>query len=976
MSFRGRSRPRFGFRGAISSSRRSSTPEPRSPPPPEIEEKTTQDTSVSSAIILSSSSSSLSLPSTIQSREQSLEPQQQRRPTSRDIPTGIRSIGGTTRIQRPDYSKYPESRDYPIVRTSEYEPGKHGRKIELLANFMLLNVQPTIVHQYDLNFRFKNGEQQSGTVIPIAENERMQKFFARIIPQLVAKFIQINDNVFARLSQYVYDNGKNIYTTELIDTGILCKEFSDDINGRRKEFLVEISKVQTIDLSQIPEYYSGRISNISEVAINFLEILLQNICLKKYQFHRRNLYDCQNGLIRGPKQFIQFVQGFSTAVHRTQFGPSLNLHLKTSCMISLSAETLIQLIAMLLDGRDPRQLTSSSSSSRDLERINKILRGLDVYSRHMGRRMNYKIKGILSRKPNELSFEMRQNGNGSGGDGDGQEVRSITIKDYFMEKYHIELNNDYPVVQLIGRPNFYMPSELLIMNEKQFLNTSKIDSTIQNDLLHSSTNKPLIYLNNVTRFANEIAEIDPERMNHFGVDLQPRPVRFFGRIFDPIRCIGNQRNDRFASTISTAGGNSSSAAKWAFFSFDERFNRRDIDSFVHELKQTSRRFGLDLSNCLEQQLVPINQQNLNDVGNVFANILQHLPSCNLLIIALPQISLLYNMVKHFGDQKFGIVTQCLNVEKAKRRNRGYVENLLLKINGKLGGQNSYIDLNVLKALPLDPTKTMAIGIDVNHPGIGEKIQSSIACTIGSLDQHFTRYTASVRAQKQEKIEMISVLEEMINELLIEYEKYNKYLPENFIIFRDGIGDGQFLLAQNEIDQIRRAIRQKVRNGKLMYIVTQKRHQTRFVLSKPSGSMDRPIYNVPSGTIVDHTIIDPNYHMFYINSHFSPLGTSRPLKYVVLHNDYERRQMSQDDIQKFCFYLCHNCTRYRGGPIAMPVPVRYADLCAYRSKLHLEGQHASRQIPLECQEEFERHIIQQLNKLVKLNDKIKNTLFYC
>ena len=87
-------------------------------------------------------------------------------------------------------------------------------------------------------------------------------------------------------------------------------------------------------------------------------------------------------------------------------------------------------------------------------------------------------------------------------------------------------------------------------------------------------------------------------------------------------------------------------------------------------------------------------------------------------------------------------------------------------------------------------------------------------------------------------------------------------------------------------------------------------------------------------------------------------------------------MSQDDIQKFCFYLCHNCTRYRGGPIAMPVPVRYADLCAYRSKLHLEGQHASRQIPLECQEEFERHIIQQLNKLVKLNDKIKNTLFYC
>ncbi|OTF79025.1 hypothetical protein BLA29_002407 [Euroglyphus maynei] len=159
------------------------------------------------------------------------------------------------------------------------------------------------------------------------------------------------------------------------------------------------------------------------------------------------------------------------------------------------------------------------------------------------------------------------------------------------------------------------------------------------------------------------------------------------------------------------------------------------------------------------------------------------------------------------------------------------------------------------------------------------------------------------------------------ELLDEYEKHNKYLPENFIIFRDGIGEGQFEYAQNEIDQIRRAVRRRVTNGgKLLFIVTQKRHQTRFVMSKPMGSADRPIYNVPSGTIVDHTITDPNYCMFYINSHFSPLGTSRPLKYVVLHNDYERRQMTMDNIQKICFYLCHNCTRYRGGPIAMPIPV--------------------------------------------------------
>nr|XP_027200264.1 uncharacterized protein LOC113794345 [Dermatophagoides pteronyssinus] len=185
---------------------------------------------------------------------------------------------------------------------------------------------------------------------------------------------------------------------------------------------------------------------------------------------------------------------------------------------------------------------------------------------------------------------------------------------------------------------------------------------------------------------------------------------------------------------------------------------------------------------------------------------------------------------------------------------------------------------------------------------------------------------------------------------------------------------QYNIDFNFKDEDERRRRTKV--GKMVYIVTQKGHQTRFALTQPTGPSDRPLHNVPSGTVVDHTIIDPTYCMFFINSHFSPLGTSRPLKYVVLHNDYERRQMSMDDLQKICFYLCHNCTRYRGGPIAMPIPVRYADLCAYRSKMHLEAQHASKHIPAENQEEFERHVISKLNKLVKLNDNIKNSLFYC
>ena len=101
-----------------------------------------------------------------------------------------------------------------------------------------------------------------------------------------------------------------------------------------------------------------------------------------------------------------------------------------------------------------------------------------------------------------------------------------------------------------------------------------------------------------------------------------------------------------------------------------------------------------------------------------------------------------------------------------------------------------------------------------------------------------------------------------------------------------------------------------------------------------------------------------------------------MKYVVLHNDYERRKMNMDDLEKLCFYLCHNCTRFR-GPIAMPVPVRYADLCAYRAKVHVEAQIEKLCMPhgQTMQADYEKKLIGRLNELVKIHETIKRVLYY-
>ena len=56
----------------------------------------------------------------------------------------------------------------------------------------------------------------------------------------------------------------------------------------------------------------------------------------------------------------------------------------------------------------------------------------------------------------------------------------------------------------------------------------------------------------------------------------------------------------------------------------------------------------------------------------------------------------------------------------------------------------------------------------------------------------------------------------------------------------------------------------------------------------------------------------------------------------------------------------------------------ADLCAYRSKLHIEAQRDMVDTTgyTGKLEEIETEIIKQLNEMVKVNDKLKDRLYYC
>lgn len=112
------------------------------------------------------------------------------------------------------------------------------------------------------------------------------------------------------------------------------------------------------------------------------------------------------------------------------------------------------------------------------------------------------------------------------------------------------------------------------------------------------------------------------------------------------------------------------------------------------------------------------------------------------------------------------------------------------------------------------------------------------------------------------------------------------------------------------------------------------------------------------------------------------GTSKPTKYVIIQDDLH---LSSDDVQKLCFYSCYNSIRTR-NVIAIPTAVRYADLCAYRSKMHIEAQRAREDSRSSLSHRNYGHsapeagteeaIIRKLNDQARLHERVKHRLFYC
>lgn len=205
-----------------------------------------------------------------------------------------------------------------------------------------------------------------------------------------------------------------------------------------------------------------------------------------------------------------------------------------------------------------------------------------------------------------------------------------------------------------------------------------------------------------------------------------------------------------------------------------------------------------------------------------------------------------------------------------------------------------------------------------------------------------------------------------------------HLPENIIVYRDGVSEGQYdLVLEQEVPLLRQACREKypanATQPRLSVIIVGKRHHTRFY-PRDVKDMDRS-GNCKAGTVVDRGVTEEGYWDFFLQSHAAIQGTARPAHYVVVLDEIFRATKGQagspaNTLEKMTQALCYSYSRATKA-VSICTPAYHADILCERSRRYL-------------QDVFEGTISDTASMAsattsgpdgVTIHEKLRNTMFY-
>ena len=459
-------------------------------------------------------------------------------------------------------------------------------------------------------------------------------------------------------------------------------------------------------------------------------------------------------------------------------------------------------------------------------------------------------------------------------------------------------------------------------------------------------------------------------------------------------------NPRFGSwnMIDIELNASTSLAQWSYLMISlpevrDSFDLQSLFAVMKEFHQALRKIGLDAAEPLKGKRLHL-QHPADDALNT--TLQRAAEKLDVLFIILPEVNApLYRRVKTLADKTHGIHSICFvasNLVSERGRDQ-YMANVALKVNLKLGGINQTVEKKNFGIV--EQNKTMVVGIDVTHPSPGSTSNApSVSAMVASVDKFLGQWPATLRTQRGRQ-ENVGELTEMLKTRLYLWKTKGKHtaLPENILIYRDGVSEGQYdMVLSQELPQLRRACEQmyptvdtKRHLPRFTIIICGKRHKTRFY-PVTENKCDRS-GNPQPGTVVDRGVTEARNWDFYLQAHAALQGTARPCHYSIVHDEIFRQvyakstpypfQNIADIVEDLTHNMCYLFGRATKAVSLCP-PAYYADLACERARCYLSSlfdpPSSSATVSAAGTSETAGAVLSGAGG-VQIHQKLKDTMFY-
>ncbi|CAO4385285.1 unnamed protein product [Caenorhabditis nigoni] len=797
-----------------------------------------------------------------------------------------------------------------------------GTPVTLHTNLRRLNVEPnTPVYKYSVKvlyvFSTADGKEATIEFSNLQETGAKQDRARRYCQRAFTEALQLCPDLRTAGTTY-YDRQASLYSLQKLNLKkeidiTVQKKVSSARNFVRAEFklaaVAETYQATSNDMKKIanacpaladktfPEALSIFISGPAYANSNVITIdgcvhyLLDISAIGFF----KDLYFPEGGLYTalGATKGIKYLEGKDE-------NPSL--YMATELKVTLfhpDNVPLPELISQYLGGLDEKL----SASSKDGLYISRALKGCEFY-------LNYSKSTAVSDFEDNLVVKLYGFTNCATNSFFDREGRTVSVADHFREKYNIQLK--YPsLMTAVAKPKggklMTLPVELLVLCPSQKVTNERMVNNEQSELIRMSAAEPNIRKAATEDVAKAVGIASSNVLGFIGVG-QPETVNGIVLAKPKITFADNKvasLNDPSAKipTDFRRAGNffqPKSLQKWEICYVE----CREMPGVPEELVRSMAGNGMSVAKpnvrCIREQ----------EVQKVFQNAQQ--ANYQLIFFIIPQRFNTHAEIKAL-EQHYDILTQEIHSETAERLSRQAQtrQNIVNKTNMKLGGLNYLISSS-----PLDIPNTLIIGFETSSRGGAGVGPVSVGFAANMLDHHLKFGGGYIYTERTRDV-FGPVIEDAFAQIFATAKQCRNMVkgPQELVIYFNGVSEGQFALINEvysaKIKKACSAVREDFR-PKLTIIASSKNHNERFY-----KALGNSVGNMEPGTVIDHTLVSPEYSEFYLSSAVARKGTVKSTKFTIVYSSVPEKNLHR--IERLTNDLAYD-HQIVFQPVGLPVPL--------------------------------------------------------